>query len=172
MNELVKLIKSLLKIIFATLILFGLGLSSVVGWKYYQEQKIFMIALECFWEETSGGIKNDTRYYLIKKQRNKILPHGLYRGAHRKDAIINEDIFMQSSLTDSNENFYYFGINADKQPSKTSYGHIIDRKNLNMSYWHGKNYNWTNATCIEISENKFYKKIKEKIDFKNSGNVF
>ena len=70
MSEFVKLLKTLLKIIAVIIIMIACAIAAFYFWNRYQEEKITMISLECIWEETSDGIKNDKRWYLIKKQRN------------------------------------------------------------------------------------------------------
>ena len=164
MSEFVKLLKTILKIIGVFILMIACAIAAYYFWNRYQEEKITMISLECIWEETSEGIINAKRWYLIKKQRNSLVPYGIYRGAHLKSSPTKEKIFLQSKLEFTNSDYYIFKlISFDRL-------HKINRKNLKISF--KKDNIWTEGQCIEITEKEFYQNIEDKIKQKNSGVIF
>ena len=164
MSEFVKLLKTILKIIGVFILMIACAIAAYYFWNRYQEEKITMISLECIWEETSEGIKNAKRWYLIKKQRNSLVPYGIYRGTHLISTPTKDKIYLQSKLESTNSEFYTFKLlNSERW-------HWINRKKLKIHF--KKDYTWTEGQCIEISEKEFYQNIEDKIKQKNSGVVF
>ena len=145
----------------------------VIGAVYNETRKVQEIpifALECFWDETSRCEKNIYEWYLFKQRRDGNEKIKLYRGAHlRADDIsqVKKDkIIHQYSLNSVNGKYYYFGISeqdfnlhlSSDEFLRTN-GHRVNRKTLEMDFVAGNKH--SKATCNEISEREFYKKIKK-----------
>lgn len=132
--------------VFAIILLVGAAAGGVfVGYMFYQEYPIPIIAIECEMENdqnSSPHAINGKRHYLIKKKRNSSTPEGLYRPAYYNDLITQD-----TSFEDYWRQYPYRGPSEWRgRPGYTftapvgyrghnEWSHWIARDNLEVIFW-------------------------------------